>query len=211
VSRPFLDDVERYYTGRFSAHGATARGVDWNGPESQELRFAQLARVVDRDGAFSLNDYGCGYGALCRWLAEHGYEGVDYRGFDLSAPMLEHARGELGPDVTLVDREDALAPADYTVASGIFNVKLDAGDAEWIEYSFDTIRRMAALSTRGLAFNMLTSYSDADRMEERLHYGDPRVYFDFCKRELSRQVALLHDYGLYEFTIVVRLEPTRER
>lgn len=206
----FLEDVERYYTGKFSAHGATARGVDWNGPESQELRFAQLARVIDRPGAFSLNDYGCGYGALCLWLAGEGHE-VDYRGFDLSAPMLEHARRVLPDDVTLVDSEERLTPADYTVASGTFNVKLEAGDAEWVDYTFDTIRRMAALSTRGLAFNMLTSYSDADRMERRLHYGDPRVYFDFCKRELSRQVALLHDYGLYEFTIVVRLEPTRER
>ena len=207
----FLEDVERYYTGMFEAHGATAHGVDWNGPESQALRFAQLARVIDRPGSFSLNDYGCGYGALCQWLAEQGHDGVDYRGFDLSAPMLEHARRVLPGGVTLVDTEDRLTPADYTVASGIFNVKLEAGDVEWVEYTFETIRRMAALTTRGLAFNMLTSYSDADRLEERLHYGDPRVYFDFCKRELSRQVALLHDYGLYEFTIVVRLESTRER
>jgi SAM-dependent methyltransferase len=166
--------------------------------------------VVDRPGPFSINDYGCGYGALCLWLAEQGRD-VDYRGFDLSAPMLEHARAALPSGVTLVDREDGLAPADYTVASGIFNVRLEAGEAEWADYTFDTIRRMAALSTRGLAFNLLTSYSDADRMEQRLYYGDPARYFDFCKRELSRHVALLHDYGLYEFTIVVRLsDPTRE-
>jgi len=28
--------------------------------------------------------------------------------------------------------------------------------------------------------------------------------FDYCKRTYSRDVALLHDYGLYEFTILVR-------
>ena len=52
----------------------------------------------------------------------------------------------------------------------------------------------------------LTKYSDADRMTEcpDLFYGDPLLFFDFCKRNFSRNVALLHDYGLYDFTILVR-------
>jgi len=43
-------------------------------------------------------------------------------------------------------------------------------------------------------------------MAERpdLYFGDPLLYFDFCKRNFSRNVALLHDYGLYDFTILVR-------
>jgi SAM-dependent methyltransferase len=209
VPEAFLSDVERYYTERFATHGPTARGVDWNGPDSQALRFAQLARVIDRPGRFSLNDYGCGYGALLQWLAQQGHDGVDYRGFDLSQPMLQHAREALPPGTVLVNREDDLVPADYTVASGIFNVRLGADDAAWMDYTLETVRSMAALSTRGIAFNMLTSYSDPDRMEARLHYGDPALYFDFCKRELSRNVALLHDYGLYEFTIIVRLAEPR--
>jgi hypothetical protein len=53
---------------------------------------------------------------------------------------------------------------------------------------------------------MLTKYSDAERMAGRpdLFYGDPLFFFDFCKRNFSRNVALLHDYGLYDFTIIVR-------
>jgi hypothetical protein len=51
---------------------------------------------------------------------------------------------------------------------------------------------------------MLTKYSDADRMRGDLYYGDPAFFFDHCKRSFSRNVALLHDYGLYEFTILVR-------
>jgi hypothetical protein len=53
---------------------------------------------------------------------------------------------------------------------------------------------------------MLTSYSDPEHMVDRLFYGDPCFYFDWCKRNLSRNVALLHDYGLYEFTILVRFD-----
>jgi hypothetical protein len=41
-------------------------------------------------------------------------------------------------------------------------------------------------------------------MQDYLYYADPRVLFDHCKTRYSKNVALLHDYGLYEFTILVR-------
>ena len=43
-----------------------------------------------------------------------------------------------------------------------------------------------------------------ERMRPDLYYADPCRLFDHCKRRYSRHVALLHDYGLYEFTILVR-------
>ncbi|REM56201.1 class I SAM-dependent methyltransferase, partial [Mycobacterium tuberculosis] len=48
------------------------------------------------------------------------------------------------------------------------------------------------------------SYSDASKMRDDLYYADPCALFDLCKRRYSKSVALLHDYGLYEFTILVR-------
>ena len=57
---------------------------------------------------------------------------------------------------------------------------------------------------RGFAFNCLTAYADPALMRDDLFYADPAAYFDLCKRRYSREVALLHDYGLYEFTIIVR-------
>jgi hypothetical protein len=129
---------------------------------------------------------------------------VEYRGFDLSTSMLEHARHEY-PEVTFVAKESELERAHYTVASGIFNVKMDVPADDWREYVGATLGAIARLSVKGFAFNMLTSYSDADKMREDLYYGDPRFFFDHCKREYARNVALLHDYGLYEFTVIVRL------
>jgi hypothetical protein len=41
-------------------------------------------------------------------------------------------------------------------------------------------------------------------MRNYLYYADPCALFDLCKRRYSKHVALLHDYGLYEFTILVR-------
>jgi len=59
-------------------------------------------------------------------------------------------------------------------------------------------------SIKGFAFNMLTKYSDREYMKEYLYYADPLFIFDYCKRNFSKKVALIHDYELYEFTILVR-------
>jgi len=161
-------------------------------------------RVSDReDGSFSLNDFGCGYGALVSYLEDRELD-VAYVGFDLSAKMLDHARREY-PGVKFVGSAAQLRPADYTVASGVFNVKLDVAPVDWHAYVLETLETIASISVKGFAFNMLTSYSDADKMREDLYYADPREFFDLCKRRYSRNVALLHDYGLYEFTTIVRL------
>jgi hypothetical protein len=139
------------------------------------------------------------------YLDKEGHD-VRYRGFDVSASMLEHARREYEarPDVLFVGSESELEPTDYTVASGIFNVRLDVPNEEWRRYILETLGALARLSESAFAFNMLTSYSDADKMRPDLYYGDPVFFFDHCKRHYSRNVALLHDYGLYEFTMIVR-------
>jgi hypothetical protein len=102
-------------------------------------------------------------------------------------------------------QRDTLEPADYAVASGVFNVKQDADEETWRAYIWETVADLAALGTRGFAFNALTSYSDVDKRRADLYYADPLEAFDRCKRTYSRFVTLLHDYPLYEFTIIVRL------
>jgi SAM-dependent methyltransferase len=202
-----LEAVERYYSGRFAEHGATARGVDWNSSESQEVRFAQLALACPRDRRFTLLDYGCGYGALLPYLRERGFA-VDYTGFDLSPSMLEHGRERFSgePDVRFVGPGDTLEQADVVVASGIFNVRLDVDAERWHDYVTSTVRSLAGLSRVALAFNCLTSYSDPERMRDDLYYGDGPAFFDLARRELAQWVSLLHDYGLWEWTLIVRKE-----
>jgi len=200
-----LASVERYYTGKVREHGPTHYGVDWSSAESQLLRFEQLLKIVEPNGPFSINDYGCGYGALVETLEQRGWS-YRYRGFDISADMLAQARGlnTRRPHCSFVGDETELPPADYTVASGILNVKLDVSDEDWKDYVLGVLRALDAVSLRGFAFNALTLYSDPERRRRELYYADPLFFFDHCKRTFSRQVALLHDYGLWEFTMLVR-------
>ena len=204
-NKGLLQGVADYYSARLAEHGQTARGVDWNGEESQHLRFDQLAKILPATGFFSINDVGCGYGALVDFLKARGQE-FSYSGNDVSDAMTMAAAQRYAGDgsVRFTTGAEPAAAADYGIASGIFNVRQSHGDAEWLDYIHATLDMLDATSHRGFAFNCLTIYSDAEHMRPYLYYADPSALFDRCKRRYSRQVALLHDYGLYEFTILVR-------
>jgi SAM-dependent methyltransferase len=199
-----LSEVSDYYTAKLRQHGATPRGVDWNGVESQRLRFEQLSRIV-ADEPFSLNDLGCGYGAFLDFLSERGHP-VTYVGCDVSAEMVEAARQRHAGIEKARFHVGATPPevADYGIASGIFNVRMGYDDAVWRSYVYSTLGVLDRTSRRGFSFNCLTTYSDPEKARADLFYVDPCAMFDYCKRMFSRNVALLHDYGLYEFTILVR-------
>lgn len=197
------DKVSGYYTAKLEAHGPIHSGVDWNSKESQELRFSRLMSVCDTSASFSVNDLGCGYGALFDYLKERGHD-FSYFGYDLSEKMINAAREIHGESDRCRWHTGArnIPPADYTLASGLLNVRIDVPDSEWREYCLDILRHMNAGSRKGFAFNALSAY--ADRRRPDLYYSDPGFFFDYCMKNFSRSVALLHDYGLYEFTILVR-------
>jgi SAM-dependent methyltransferase len=200
-----LEGVAGYYAQKLAEHGPTAAGVDWNSDRSQELRFAQLLQVIDEPGRVSINDYGCGYGALADFLRAAEVD-ADYHGFDVAPEMVAAARERSSdPGASFTTSVDELPVADYTVASGIFNVRLDADDETWLTHVLGTLDQMRAVSRRGFAFNMLTSHSDPERMRPDLFYADPGLILNHCIKRFSRRVAVLHDYELYEFTVLVRL------
>jgi len=174
-----LARVREYYDAKLHEHGATPAGVDWNSLESQTLRFRQLLRVCENAGPFSINDYGCGYGALVDYVVGQGYT-FTYCGFDISDRMIRTAaelHTGLGYCRFSTDETD-LKPVDYTVASGIFNVKQEISNGDWERYITETIAKIARLSRKGFAFNLLTKYSDPERMRADLYYADPLCLFD---------------------------------
>jgi SAM-dependent methyltransferase len=200
-----LRAVADYYAEKLRAHGPGAAGVDWNSEESQALRFRELCRVLPDARPFSLLDVGCGTGALVDYLERSGRT-FAYWGCDAAGPMIEAARGLHGAKapVHFVPTLDDAPSCDVVVASGIFNVRLEASDEVWSTHMEATVRQMAQKALRGFAFNALSLYSDPAKRRPDLYYADPVRWFDFVKRELSTAVALLHDYPLWEFTLLAR-------
>ncbi len=200
-----LDEVASYYSKKLALHGETPNGVDWNGEQGQALRFEQLCKVINNQQEFSIVDLGCGYGALVDYLKNKN-QAFSYLGVDVSKEMIQAAKQRYigAPETRFISASEPDCVTDYGIASGIFNVRLGRSDAEWLTYLKNTLDVLDRTSRLGFAFNCLTSYSDEDKKRDDLYYADPCFLFDLCKRRYSRQVALLHDYGLYEFTILVR-------
>jgi SAM-dependent methyltransferase len=199
-----LDQVESHFDNQLREYGATPRGADWNGAESQHIRFDQLLKIVEAP-VFSIIDYGCGYGALADYIGKKGLQ-ADYYGFDILESAIAMARKVYAgkQDITFTLDEGLLPVCDYTVDSGVFNMHSGHSFDEWTEYVVSILHRFDRLSRKGFASNFLTKYSDSDKMRSDLYYADPLYLFDYCKRNFSKNVALLHDYRIYDFTILVR-------
>lgn len=200
-----LEETANYFSATLAEHGSTAEGVGWNGSRSQETRFEQLLHVITKAEKFSINDLGCGYGALLDYMKSR-YQNIIYNGYDVSERMIHMASSShsKSPSTGFFVANEPSCPADYGVASGIFNIRLGRSDSECYECLLSTLDALDRTSRCGFAFNCLTTYSDADKMRNDLYYANPCVVFDVCKRRFSRHVALLHDYDLYDFTVIVR-------
>ena len=201
-----LENIRTYFDNKIKTHGTTPQGVDWNSVEAHHIRFDQLAKIIETREGFSLLDFGSGYGAFADYLLARGYQFTLYVGFDILDSMVQKG-GELHagmPEVTFTTKGDSLPEVDYSIACGVFNIKLDATYQEWTDFVVRSLSQMNQISRKGFSANFLTKYSDLDRMRPDLYYADPCYLFDYCKNHFSKNVALLHDYKLYDFTILVR-------
>lgn len=208
---PKMEKVYAYFDHTLKTHGATAQGADWNSAQAQEIRFDQLLKIVKEQSDFSLLDYGCGYGALADYMLRKGLLFDRFYGYDILPAMIEKASQLHNQFTNQIYTADfsTVPQVDYAVASGVFNIRLDATTEEWTQYALDCMKDLYLRVENGFSVNFLTGYSDADRMAARpdLFFADPLFMFDYCKRHFSRNVALLHDYEIYDFTILVRKTP----
>jgi len=203
--RELLEEVSTYYTKKVLQFGTTPAGVDWNSYESQELRFEQLLKIIKNPASpFSFLDYGCGYGSLYKYMQQR-FKNFAYTGYDISDEMVKTALEmyRTGDNLQWKNSLTDNDKKDYVVASGILNVKQGTPGELWEGFVIDTLHELDKYSKKGFAFNALTNYSGNENLKDTLYYADPLYLFDFCKKNISKHVALLHDYALPEFTILV--------
>jgi SAM-dependent methyltransferase len=199
--------INAYYTRKILKYGATPLGVDWSCVPTQELRFVQLLKLCDFSGLCSLNDLGCGYGALLSYLTKrYGGTEVDYLGIDLSSAMIRRARRlwRNSSRAKFVIGDTSPRIADYTIASGIFNVKLDQSIDRWEHFIAKTLDDMHAHSRHGFAINFIGPCSAADAPRPELYRTPPEPWIHYCEQEFGLRVEAITTYGLREFTLLVR-------
>jgi SAM-dependent methyltransferase len=202
-----LAGIGQYYDRKIGAYGATPLGVDWSCAPTQELRFLQLLKLCDFSAPFSLNDLGCGYGALIAFLKKrHSRCQVDYLGVDISAAMVNKA-GHLWrqqANCSFVIGGASPRIADYSVASGIFNVQQDIPLPQWIRFVEQTLSELNATSRHGFAVNFLAPPQAGMAQVPGLYRTAAKPWLDYCRKNFARNTEVLEGYGMLEFTLIVR-------
>jgi SAM-dependent methyltransferase len=206
-----LEEVGRYYAGKLRRFGPCALGVDWACELTQQLRFVQLLKLCGLREPFSINDFGCGYGALVPFLEQrHQSRVTAYHGVDIAPEMIAAARMSqpTGNWVQFAVGQELTRMADYSVASGVFNVKLDHSRRSWEAFVRQTLAGLSRWSRRGFAVNFLLPLQASTPQE--LYCTDPLPWADYCRQVLRREAEVLSGYGLQEFTLIARPPGRRE-
>lgn len=208
VPEAALEGVRAYYESKVATHGATPVAVDWSCRATQELRFAQLLKVCDFGRDFSINDVGCGYGSLAGFLRRrHPARVIDYLGFDVSRGMIDEALRLVAATscrFEVADRNPRCA--DYCVASGIFNVRLDQRRPQWRRLVRATLADMQRNCRLGFAVNFIQP-ARAGAAAPELFTTPARTWTSYCETGLGMRVELVRDYGLPEFTLLAWHRP----
>lgn len=198
--------VRAHYSKAIERHGPTPLGADWSSAASQYLRFLQLLKICDFNRPFSLNDFGCGYGALLDYLAlRHPGARIVYNGIDLSPSMIAAAtkRWAGRPHMTFRVASRCTKMADYGTASGVFNVRLGQPVDAWEAYVEQILCNLRDHSRIGFAVNFMLPH-DNTPTEPELYRSPMRRWLTFCRKELGVSVRPLTGYGLREFTLLAR-------
>jgi SAM-dependent methyltransferase len=199
-------DLIEYYNALLDNHGFSAKAVAWRDEPFQQFRFASIAQAFEHErGSFSVYEVGCGLGHLRDFLRLH-FPKASYSGADINPKMIERAL-ERDPDLAVEHRDivkDPPPPADYVVASGIFNLRMQHSDEAWESIVRSVLKAMYASAKRGIAANFLTSHVDWKR--EIAYHQDPARTLHFALTELSRFAEIRHAYYPWEFTLVVYRE-----
>jgi SAM-dependent methyltransferase len=202
--------IADYYTGKIRKFGATPLGVDWTCVPTQQMRFVQLLKLCDFTSPFSLNDLGCGYGALLSYLDwRHAGSAIDYLGVDLSQAMLRRAR-RLWRDranVSFVRGHASPRLADYSVASGIFNVQLDQPRQLWERLVAATLDQLHRTSRRGFSLNFMSAPPAGTPERQGVYSTVPERWVRHCADQFGAATEVIDGYGLREFTLIVRRRP----
>jgi SAM-dependent methyltransferase len=202
-----LSAVVNSYDCSINKYGPTHRAVAWQNAERQQRRFqiffGLLSYDNDRDN-ISINDLGCGYGAMFNtFQALPQFRDGTYFGYDISKSMIDAARKNIqDPRAIFINSHYATEKADYSFVSGTYNMKMAASDGEWQEYVKENLVQLWSKTRISLGFNMLNTQSPL-RLRT-LFYADPIYFVRFCKKYLSDKVRMIDLLHPNEFVILIR-------
>jgi SAM-dependent methyltransferase len=207
TTQPRYRSIAAHYVAGLERHGDNHLGVDWPNEDDARTRHRVMLELL-RPGVGAepprVLDFGCGASHLLEHIRAEHWTDIDYAGLDISEPFVELSRAKF-PDTrfwcldVLTDDVSALPRFDYAVMNGVFTEKLELSYDEMFDFMSRTIERVFSLVEVGIALNVMSKHVDWER-DDLFH-----VPFDeiaaFLIANVTRNIVLRADYGLYEYTV----------
>jgi len=202
-----LRPVANQFDKAVNKYGPTHQSVAWRDKERQQRRFQIFLGLLAYDTGrnnVSINDLGCGYGAMFETFKELiQFADGTYYGYDISESMIRVAKENIrDPRAIFINNHVATEKADYSFASGTYNMKMDANENDWLEYIEKNLVNLWKKTRIGMGFNMLNIQSPL--REKNLYYADPSYFLKFCDQYLDKKVRMIDLLHPNEFVIIVR-------
>ena len=208
---PNWNSIVAHYEQCLRRHGPTPAGVDWPNGADLATRFGVMLEPLAEAGECpELLDLGCGPGLLVDFLSAIGAaDRVKYRGIDLSQQMVDAAR-ERWPKHEFVRRDIIAMPlaeqsVDVVIMNGVLTERVALNIAAMTALAEALVAAAFRAARVAIAFNVMNAHVDW-RREDLFHWPFDALA-GFLRRNVSRFYELRADYGLYEYTCIVRRQP----
>ena len=180
--------------------------------EKGTRRCEALFRMLDDDGSFTLLDVGCGPGFAVPFLEERfGPMAGRYLGIDISEALILEAR-RLWTDQRFEVRDIVADPLpqrsfNYTVLNGVLTAKYSLSDEAMENFACQILESCWQATKTAMSFNVMSPHVDWTR-DDLFHWSlDKAAAFSVAR--LSRNLNIISDYGLYEYSVQVFRSPRK--
>lgn len=207
--------ISRHFAGR----PVSPEAVLWPNAKDLPHRFHALLNGVDwslysPEKPLRLLDLGCGPGFLLDYFDFAGLiDKVDYTGVDL-APDILTAAARRWPGKRFLRRDIRREPFpesafDYAVLCGVFTVRFALDQAAMRTLMVEMLEAIWPSIVHGLAYNVMSKHVDWER-DDLFHLPCDDALAIARNSLGTRQVRILHDYGLFEYACLVFREANRD-
>jgi SAM-dependent methyltransferase len=180
--------------------------------EKGARRCDAMFRAVDGRNSFTVLDVGCGPGYAIPFLegkfgaAFSGYLGVDVSEMLISAARARWPRYEFAVRDIVADPLPELS-YDHVVLNGVITAKFNLPYTEMEQFAMTLLSAAWQSAKVCLSFNVMNTHVDWQR-DDLFHWPMDSAAA-FCVKHLCRNINVLADYGLYEYTVQVFRSPSR--
>lgn len=203
------EEIYKHYEKTLKAYGPTYKGMDWPKLEDVFKRFKVQLDIVESNTKFkngiSLLDLGCGVGHLLDFIKNETSLNVSYTGVDISKEMIKNAKNR-HPENVFEAKDILTTPLsssqfDFVIMNGVLTEKLSLSFDEMKDFATRIISKAFSYANHGIAFNVMSSHVDWERND--LFHWPVDDLLGFLTKNLSRNIQIRMDYGLYEYTVYV--------